>query len=97
MNIAFADYSQVMRFGTSAHTPELLATRTAEEMTRLLAWIDARDPKNQAFTVLEEDGYPMPDSVQRLYGWRYLRALNAFRRLVEQRQAVLALEVALDA
>ena len=93
MEITYAQYAQVMKVGHDVQLGSLLKQRTDEQLKRLLDYVVLADPRKTPFTMMETDGYPMPDSVQRLYGWRYLKALNAFKAAVDLELASRAMDV----
>lgn len=98
-DIEYAVYARVMNIGTH---PDLMATLTQYSTAQLQtfqAWTvmcDRQQP-NERFYILETDGYRMPDSVQNLYGKRYLIALNAIKKAIVQVLGQRALEEVMQA
>lgn len=84
-DIPYAVYARVVGIGAMPNLSQALARYTADQLQLLQAWLMEWDPRTEAcvFFVLETDGYRMPDEVQRLYGKRYLMALNTILRALQ--------------
>lgn len=80
MQVSLEVYTAVTRMGNSERfLTTKVPTFSVEMLQRMVAYCTEHDPNSQAFDILEADGVPMPDDVQRYYGKRYLNALNALR------------------
>ena len=90
--IPFSQYRQVMHIGSAPRLKELLRTKSPSQLEALQAWATEADPAGEPFTILEHDEYPMPDTVQRLYGQRYLNALNALLLTLKEVRGTYALD-----
>lgn len=80
-DVPYAVYANVIKIGTAKDLQDVLQRRSMDDLKKLEAWVaenDRRSPE-EFFYILETDGYRMPDEVQKLYGWRYLKALNAIK------------------
>jgi hypothetical protein len=93
-DIAYAVYARVMKVGTHPDLATALTKYTTEQLQQLQAWTEQcdRQQPNERFYILETDGYRMPDSVQNLYGKRYLTALNAIKQAIVRVMGERALE-----
>ena len=84
-DIALASYTSLV---TITKSPEFLETSMAAletaRLVKALAWVNDLDPKGAPFRFLEDDGEPMPESVQRLYGKIFLNGLNRLRVRAEE-------------
>lgn len=77
-DIPYPVYARVVGIAAMPKLMASLGGYTPEQLGLLKAWLTEWDPRTATtqFYILETDGYRMPDEVQRLYGKRYLTALN---------------------
>lgn len=82
LDIPYAQYKQVTRLGGGRSLDKQFARLSEDGLAKLEALLQDWDPDTTRtqFFILETDGYRMPDSVQKLYGKRYLDCLNHIKR-----------------
>lgn len=79
--ITLDQYEQVLRMGHPEFLARKLPTLDEAKLLNGLAWAKERDRQNGE--ELEFEVNPAEPLDQKLMGWRYFTALNAFRKAVE--------------